>query len=96
VYKEHMSRKKLYFTLFLECLRTLELQFISNNTYLKYLTYSNSPPGLGIPILLFFECFSDNEENSPTFDRRVSPLVGAATQESNVWVLSVKGRKKEK
>jgi hypothetical protein len=37
-----------------------------------------------------------NEENSPTFDRRVSPLVGAATQESNVWVLSVKGRKKEK
>jgi zinc transporter ZupT len=26
----------------------------------------------------------------------VSPLVGAATQESNVWVLSVKGRKKEK
>jgi hypothetical protein len=36
------------------------------------------------------------EENSPTFDRRVSPLVGAATQESNVWVLSVKGRKKEK
>jgi hypothetical protein len=37
-----------------------------------------------------------NEENSPTFDRRVSPLVGAATQESNVWVLSVKGRKKQK
>jgi hypothetical protein len=37
-----------------------------------------------------------NEENSPTFDRRVSPLVGAATQESNVWVLSVKGRKKDK
>jgi hypothetical protein len=37
-----------------------------------------------------------NEENSPTFDRRVSPLVGVATQESNVWVLSVKGRKKEK
>jgi hypothetical protein len=37
-----------------------------------------------------------NEENSPTCDRRVSPLVGAATQESNVWVLSVKGRKKEK
>jgi hypothetical protein len=37
-----------------------------------------------------------NEENSPIFDRRVSPLVGAATQESNVWVLSVKGRKKEK
>jgi hypothetical protein len=37
-----------------------------------------------------------NEENSPTFDRRVLPLVGAATQESNVWVLSVKGRKKEK
>jgi hypothetical protein len=37
-----------------------------------------------------------NEENSPTFDRRVSPLGGAATQESNVWVLSVKGRKKEK
>jgi hypothetical protein len=37
-----------------------------------------------------------NEETSPTFDRRVSPLVGAATQESNVWVLSVKGRKKEK
>jgi hypothetical protein len=35
-----------------------------------------------------------NEENSPKFDRRVSPLVGAATQESNVWVLSVKGRKK--
>jgi hypothetical protein len=35
-----------------------------------------------------------NEENSPTFDRRVSPLVGAATQESNVWVLSVKGRRK--
>jgi hypothetical protein len=40
--------------------------------------------------------FTFNEENSPTFDRRVSPLVGAATQESNVWVLSVKGRKKEK
>jgi hypothetical protein len=38
----------------------------------------------------------NNEENSPTFDRRVSLLVGAATQESNVWVLSVKGRKKEK
>jgi hypothetical protein len=38
----------------------------------------------------------DNEENSPTFDRRVSPLVGAATHKSNVWVLSVKGRKKEK
>jgi hypothetical protein len=38
----------------------------------------------------------DNEENSPTFDRRISPLVGAATQESNVWVLSVMGRKKEK
>jgi hypothetical protein len=37
-----------------------------------------------------------NEENSPTFDRRVSLLVGAATQESNVWVLSVKERKKEK
>jgi hypothetical protein len=37
----------------------------------------------------------DNEENSPTFDRRISPLVGAATQESNVWVLSVMGRKKE-
>jgi hypothetical protein len=37
-----------------------------------------------------------NEENSPTFDRQVSPLVGAATQEFNVWVLSVKGRKKEK
>jgi hypothetical protein len=37
-----------------------------------------------------------NEENSPTFDRRVSPLVGAATHESNVWVSSVKGRKKEK
>jgi hypothetical protein len=37
-----------------------------------------------------------NEEYSPTFDRRVSPLVGAATPESNVWVLSVKGRKKEK
>jgi hypothetical protein len=37
-----------------------------------------------------------NEENSPTFDRRVSPQVGAATQESNVWILSVKGRKKEK
>jgi hypothetical protein len=36
-----------------------------------------------------------NEENSPTFVRRVSPLAGAATQESNVWVLSVKGRKKE-
>jgi hypothetical protein len=44
-----------------------------------------------IPLLTFV-----NEENSPTFDRRVSPLVGAATQESNVWVLSVKGRKKEK
>jgi hypothetical protein len=41
------------------------------------------------------EC-SANEENSPSFDRRVSPLAGAATQESNVWVLSVKGRKKEK
>jgi hypothetical protein len=39
---------------------------------------------------------NNNEENSPTFDRRVSPLVSAATQESNVWVLSVKGRKKEK
>jgi hypothetical protein len=26
----------------------------------------------------------------------VSPLVGTATQESNVWVLTVKGRKKEK
>jgi hypothetical protein len=37
-----------------------------------------------------------NEENSPTFDRRVSPLVGAATHKSNVWVLSVKGGKKEK
>jgi hypothetical protein len=37
-----------------------------------------------------------NEENSPTFDCRVSPLVGAATQESNVWVLSVMGRKKIK
>jgi mRNA-degrading endonuclease HigB of HigAB toxin-antitoxin module len=36
---------------------------------------------------------SINEENSATFDRRVSPLVGAATHESNVWVLSVKGRK---
>jgi hypothetical protein len=40
--------------------------------------------------------FNFNEENSPTFNRRVSPLVGAATQESNVWVLSVKERKKEK
>jgi hypothetical protein len=39
---------------------------------------------------------SNNEENSPTFNRRVSPLVAAATQESNVWVLSVKGRKKDK
>jgi hypothetical protein len=38
----------------------------------------------------------NNEETSPTFDRRVSPLVGTATHESNVWVLSVKGRKKEK
>jgi hypothetical protein len=37
-----------------------------------------------------------NEVNSPTFDRRVSPLVGAATQESIVWALSVKERKKEK
>jgi hypothetical protein len=37
-----------------------------------------------------------NEENSLTFDRPVSPLVGAATHKSNVWVLSVKGRKKEK
>jgi hypothetical protein len=45
---------------------------------------------------LFFGPQVTNEENSPTFDRRVSPLVGAATQESNVWVLSVKGRKKEK
>jgi hypothetical protein len=43
-----------------------------------------------------FQTCSNNEKNSPTFDRRVSPLVGAATHESNVWVLSVKGRKKEK
>jgi hypothetical protein len=41
-------------------------------------------------------CERSNEENSPTFDRRVLPQVGAATQESNVWILSVKGRKKEK
>jgi hypothetical protein len=27
-----------------------------------------------------------NEEDSQTFDRRVSPLVGAAAHESNVWV----------
>jgi hypothetical protein len=37
-----------------------------------------------------------NEEDSQTFDHRISPLVGAATHESNVWVLSDKGRKKEK
>jgi hypothetical protein len=37
-----------------------------------------------------------NEENSQTFDRCVSPLVGAAAYESNVWVLSDKGRKREK
>jgi hypothetical protein len=37
-----------------------------------------------------------NEENSPTFDRRVSPLVRAATQGSNVWVLSVEGKEERK
>jgi hypothetical protein len=36
-----------------------------------------------------------NEEDSQTFDRRVWPLVGAATHESNVWILSDKGRKGE-
>jgi hypothetical protein len=35
------------------------------------------------------------EEDSQTFDRRVSPLVGAAAHESNAWVLSDKGRKRE-
>jgi hypothetical protein len=38
---------------------------------------------------------SVNEEDSQTFDRRVSPLVGTATHESNVLVLSDKGRKRE-
>jgi hypothetical protein len=37
-----------------------------------------------------------NKENSLTFDRCVSPLVGTAAHESNVWVLSDKGRKREK
>jgi hypothetical protein len=36
-----------------------------------------------------------NEQDSPTFDRRVWQLVGAAAHESNVWVLSDKGRKGE-
>jgi hypothetical protein len=36
------------------------------------------------------------EEDSLTFDCRVSPLVGAAAHESNVWVLLDKGRKREK
>jgi hypothetical protein len=36
------------------------------------------------------------EEDSQTFDRRVSPLVGVATHESNVWVLSDNGSKREK
>jgi hypothetical protein len=36
-----------------------------------------------------------NEEDSQTFDCRVSPLVGAAAHESNVWVLFDKERKEE-
>jgi hypothetical protein len=38
----------------------------------------------------------NNEEDSLTFDCRVSLLDGAATHESNVWVLSDKGRNIEK
>jgi hypothetical protein len=78
-------------------------------TVFKFFGLANDDPRHGRGTYLFFrisEFFvalsrnskhnKNNEENSPTFDRRVSPLVGAATQESNVWVLSVKGRKKNK
>jgi hypothetical protein len=39
---------------------------------------------------------SHNEENSQTFDRCVSPLVGAAAHKSNFWVLSDKGKEESK
>jgi hypothetical protein len=47
------------------------------------------------PLTLASGKHDSNEEDSQTFDRRVSPLVGAATHESNVWVLKDKGRKRE-
>jgi hypothetical protein len=59
-----------------------------------------SPSQQGVPNIhlpnLLFKVLIDNEEDSQTFDSRVSPLVGAATHESNVWVMSDKGRKREK
>jgi hypothetical protein len=65
--------------------------------YYKYVDYIYYPGATkSAPGKYYISSSSSNEENSPTFDRRVSPLVGAATQESNVWFLSVKGRKKEK